>query len=83
MTDQTSDRLTTLEQRQQQQDRTIAQINEILLVVARQQQVNAQQLAALDSRLDRNAAQVEANTLAIAELRAILRDRYGNGLTPE
>lgn len=59
------DRLTQSEQRQQRQDAVVAQIHEILLLTAQRQ--------------ERNAAQIEANTEAIAELRAILRDRYSNG----
>jgi len=73
MTDQTPERLTEMEQRQQRQDETVAQIHEILLLLAQSQQQT--QLT-----LDRTAAQQEINTREIAELKAILRERYnGNG----
>ncbi len=68
MSDQTSDRLTEIEQRQQRQDAVAAQIHEILLLVAQRQ--------------DRNAAQIEANTIAIAELRALLQERYNGNHNP-
>ncbi|XGV99729.1 MAG: hypothetical protein ACAF41_12425 [Leptolyngbya sp. BL-A-14] len=64
-----TDRMTQLEQRQQRQEQAIAQIHEILLLTAQ--------------TLDRTARQQEINTQEIAELRAILRDRYGNGQTPQ
>lgn len=68
MTDQMFDRLTEIEQRQQRQDAVVAQIHEILLLVAQRQ--------------DRNAAQIEANTIAIAELRAIMQERYNGNHNP-
>lgn len=73
MPDQTlDDRLIQVEQRQQRQDDTVAQIHEILLLLAQRQQQTEQ-------TLDRTVALQEANTIAIAELRTILRDRYSNG----
>lgn len=76
MTANQPDRLTQLEQRQQRQDEVVAQIHEILLLLAQRQQET-------EAILNRTAAQQEINTREIAELRAILRDRYGNGHTPE
>ncbi|MBW4692384.1 MAG: hypothetical protein KME27_11530 [Lyngbya sp. HA4199-MV5] len=76
MSDQTSDHLTQLEQRMQRQDQTIAQIHEILLLVAQSNQQTQQ-------TLERTARQQEINTQEIAELRSIMRDRYGNGQTPQ
>ncbi|MBW4578605.1 MAG: hypothetical protein KME42_03405 [Tildeniella nuda ZEHNDER 1965/U140] len=60
-------RLTDVEQRQQRQDQVVAQIHEILLLLAQRQQQTEQ-------TLDRTAAQQETNTRAIADLQAILRD---------
>ncbi|MBW4473167.1 MAG: hypothetical protein KME45_22735 [Stenomitos rutilans HA7619-LM2] len=57
-----------LEQTVAEHSRAIAQIDAILLVIARQQQVNAQQIA--------------ANAEGIAELKAILRDRFSNEQAP-
>jgi BarA-like signal transduction histidine kinase len=69
MTDQTpSQPNLSLEQTVVEHSRAIAQIDAILLAIARQQQVNAQQIA--------------ANAEGIAELRAILRDRFSNGHAP-
>jgi hypothetical protein len=86
MTDQFPDqldRLTQLKQRQRRQDETVTQIHEILLLLAQRQQQTEATLAHTVASLDRTAAQQEINTRAIAELRAILRDRYGNGQTPQ
>ena len=69
MTDQSS----SLEQTVANHSTTIAQINEILLLIAQRQQetIHIQQ---------ENAQQIAANTQGLAELRAIIRDRYsGNG----
>ena len=63
MTDQMPDRLSLIEQRQQRQDEVVTQIHELLLLIAQRQ--------------ERNAAQIEANTTAIAELRAIVQSTYG------
>ncbi|GEM_PF-914173 len=66
-------RLTEVEQRQQRQDQVVAQIHEILLLLAQRQQQTEQ-------TLDRTAAQQETNTRAIADLQTMLRDQYrGNG----
>ena len=77
MTDQIPplDRLTTVEARQQRQEQIVAQIHEILLVVAQSHRESA-------TRLDRIDQQQAANAQAIADLQAILRERYnGNGQT--
>lgn len=66
-------RLTDVEQRQQRQDQVVAQIHEILLLLAQRQQET-------ERTLDRTAAQQETNTRAIADLQTMLRDQYrGNG----
>jgi ribosomal protein L29 len=73
MTDQAS----SLEQTVAHHNAAIAQINEILLLIARRQQETVQ-------IQQENAQQIIANTQdiaelrrSIAELRATLRDRYG------
>ena len=69
MTDQVPDQSDRpLEQTVAEHSRAIAQIDAILLTIARQQEVNAQQIA--------------ANAEGIAELRVILRDRFSNGESP-
>ncbi|MBC7969134.1 MAG: hypothetical protein H7Z11_03195 [Verrucomicrobia bacterium] len=71
MTDQPS----ALEQTVAHHSNVIAQINEILLLIARRQQetVEIQQ---------ENAQQIAANAQAIAELRATIQDRYGGNGQP-
>ncbi|PSB25726.1 hypothetical protein [Stenomitos frigidus] len=66
MTDQSS----SLEQTVAHHNAAIAQINEILLLIARRQQETVQ-------IQQENAQQIAANAQAIAELRATLQDRYG------
>lgn len=61
-------RLTDVEQMQQRQDQVVAQIHEILLLLAQRQQETEQ-------TLDRTAAQQETDTRAIADLQTMLRDR--------
>ncbi len=84
MTDQADDpistRLTDVEQRQQRQDEIIAQIHEILLFVAQQHRDSTLRLNRIEDQQAVNAQQIAANTQGIAELSAILRERYnGNG----
>jgi uncharacterized coiled-coil protein SlyX len=66
------DRVLSLEQRQQQQDRAISQINEILLVVAQRLNETSDRLNETIGIQQRNSRQIEANTVAIAELRAAI-----------
>lgn len=66
MTDQPSP----LEQTVANHSSAIAQINEILLLIARRQQET-------DRIQQENAQQIAANTQNIAELRAAIQDRYG------
>ena len=65
MTDQSS-----LEQTVAHHSTAIAQINEILILIARRQQETVQ-------IQQENAQQIAANAQAIAELRATIQDRYG------
>jgi len=61
-------RLTEVEQTQQRQDQVVAQIHEMLLLLAQRQHET-------ERTLDRTAAQQETDTRAIADLQTRLRDR--------
>ncbi|UBF26644.1 hypothetical protein K9N68_01120 [Kovacikia minuta CCNUW1] len=58
-------RMTEMERRQQRQDQVVAEVHEILLRVARQQEANAGQIA--------------RNSEDIAALRALIELQTGNG----
>lgn len=73
MTDQSSP----LEQTVAQHSNAIAQINEILLLIARRQQETVQIQEENAQQIVANTQQIAANAQAIAELRATLQDRYG------
>ncbi|HEY9653904.1 MAG TPA: hypothetical protein V6C50_00290 [Crinalium sp.] len=74
MTDQSS----SLEQTVAQHSSAIAQINEILLLIARRQQ-ESDRIQQETIRIQQaNAQQIATNTQAIAELRATIQDRYGS-----
>lgn len=84
MTDQIPplERLTEVEARQQRQEQVVAQIHEILLVVAQSHRESAIRLDQIEQQQAANAQQIAGNAQAIAELQAILRERYnGNGQT--
>ncbi|MBW4694768.1 MAG: hypothetical protein KME27_23710 [Lyngbya sp. HA4199-MV5] len=73
MTDQSS----SLEQTVAHHSTAIAQINEILLLIARRQQETDRLQQETIQIQQANAQQIAANAQAIAELRAALQDRYG------
>ena len=73
MTDQSSP----LEQTVASHSNTIAQINEILLLIARRQQESDRIQQETIQIQQANAQQIAANAQAITELRATIQDRYG------
>jgi hypothetical protein len=66
-----------LEQAVAQHSSTIAQINEILLLIARRQQESDRIQQETVQIQQANAQQIAANAQAITELRAANQDRYG------
>lgn len=73
MTDQSS----SLEQNVAYHSAAIAQINEILLLIARRQQESDRIQQETIRMQQENAQQIAANAQAIGELRAVIQDRYG------
>ncbi len=71
MTDQS------IEQNVSDHSRSIAQIHEILLLLARRQQETERVLGETALQQQANAQQIAANAEAIAELRVLMQDRYG------
>ncbi|GEM_PF-881392 len=78
MTDQPS----SLEQTVAHHSNVIAQINEILLLIARRHQESDQIQQETIRIQQENAQQIAANAQAIAELRATIQDRYGGNGQP-
>lgn len=85
-----ADQSSSLEQTVAHHSTAIAQINEILLLIARRQQ-ETDRILQESHRIQQetiriqqeNAQQIAANTQDIAALRAMIRDRYsGNGQQP-
>ncbi|XHX76574.1 MAG: hypothetical protein RBJ76_19340 [Stenomitos frigidus ULC029] len=72
-----------LEQTVAQHSNAIAQINEILLLIARRQQETVQIQQANAQQITANTQDIAELRRSIAELRATLQDRYGgNGQQP-
>ncbi len=84
-----TDQSTPLEQTVAHHSNAIAQINEILLLIAKRQQ-ESDRIQQENHRIQQetiriqqeNAQQIAANAQAIAELRATIQDRYGGNGQP-